>query len=130
MINFTIDRWQQHDCTPGRLSVSGSSFQCFTLELPWRGNQPDVSCIPKGEYEYYYRLSPKNGKVLELRNVPDRTYIQVHSGNFTRQIQGCILVGDAIKFLDSDTIPDVTNSRITLDRLLNEIPRIGRARIF
>jgi len=85
----------------------------------------DVSSIPRGRYEYYKRSSPKNGDVLELRNVPDRTYIQVHSGNYTRQIQGCILVGDSIKFLDSDDVPDVTNSKKTLKTLLDKVSDRG-----
>jgi hypothetical protein len=52
----------------------------------------------------------------------DRTNIQVHSGNYTSQIRGCILVGDAVKFLDGDMIPDVTNSKNTLRALLAILP--------
>jgi hypothetical protein len=102
-----------------------NGFQCFTLELPFKGNKPDVSSIPRGRYEYYKRISPKNGDVLELRNVPERTYIQIHAGNFTRQIQGCILVGDSIKHIDGDTIPDVSNSKKTLKKLLDKVSDRG-----
>lgn len=120
---ISIDRWYNHDCTIGRLKID--DFQCFTLELPDKNNLPDVSCIPRGRYEYYKRKSPKNGDVLELRNVLDRTYIQVHAGNYTRQIQGCILVGESIKFLDNDDIPDVTNSKNTLKKLLSRVDDLG-----
>jgi len=118
---ITIKRWYHNDCTLGRLSLP-SGFQCFTLELPWLENEPNVSCIPKGTYKAFKRVSSRNGNVFELRNVPQRTSIQCHSGNYTRQIQGCILVGSSITFLDSDTIPDVTNSKQTLDKLLALLP--------
>jgi len=111
-----LERWSRNNCTLGILSCG--TFQCFTLELPDLGNQPDISCIPAGKYEYYFRNSPKNGPVLELRGVPGRTYIQIHSANFTRDINGCVAVGDSIKFLDGDEIPDVTNSKNTHERLL------------
>jgi hypothetical protein len=46
----------------------------------------------------------------------------MHTGNFTHQILGCILVGDGLKYVDGDTILDVTNSRNTLNKLLALLP--------
>ena len=120
---ITIDRWYQDDVTLGRLKIEG--FQCFTLELTWLGNKRNISCIPEGKYEYFLRQSKKNKTVLQLKDVDNRTYIQIHSGNFTRQVQGCILVGDSIKWLDNDTIPDVVNSKATLNKLLIEAGESG-----
>ena len=111
------------DCTLGRLYFE--DFQCFTLELPWLNNKPNISCIPAGRYEYFKRTSSKNGEVLQLKGTEPRTYIQLHSGNYTRQIQGCILPGDSIKFLDNDSIPDVTNSKNTLNKILTLVPSQG-----
>jgi hypothetical protein len=119
---ITIKRWYHNDCTIGRLALSGSAFQCFTLELPWKENERGVSCVPKGKYQAFKRQSPKNGLVYELANVKDRTNIQGHSGNFTRQIEGCILHGSSVAFLDADSIPDVANSKVTLDKLLALLP--------
>ena len=116
MIN--IKRWYNDDCTIGRLTIG--DFQCFTLELPWKENKRSISCIPEGLYEYTFYDSPKNGYVIQLENVRNRDYIQVHSGNFTYQVEGCILVGDSVKWLNTDKIPDVTNSRDTLNQLLKE----------
>lgn len=118
-----LDSWSQPDCTLGRLQVGG--FRCFTLELPWDNNKRGVSCIPAGDYPVSHYLSPKHGRVLLLHGVPGRTYIEIHSGNYTRQIEGCILVGDGIKYLDDDAIPDVTNSRDTLRKVLNSTPHEG-----
>ncbi len=124
---ITIKRWYHDDCTIGRLECD--DFQCFTLELPNLDNEQDISCIPEGVYDYYFRDSPSNKHVLELRDVPDRTYIQIHSGNYTYQIRGCILVGDSIKWLNRDRIPDVSNSRNTLIKLLQRAGKSGQLRI-
>ena len=117
-----IKRWYHNDCTIGRLTLSGSAFQCFTLELPWKENERGVSCIPKGKYQAFKRQSPKNGLVVEFANVPQRSNIQIHSGNFTRQIEGCVLTGSSVAFLDADSIPDVANSKVMLDKLLSLLP--------
>ncbi|GAB5451818.1 MAG: hypothetical protein Hals2KO_21460 [Halioglobus sp.] len=57
-----------------------------------------------------------------LEGVPSRSMIEIHAGNYTRDIEGCILVGDSIRFLDADLIPDVANSKTTLSKLLAELP--------
>lgn len=116
MKKIKLETISYKDATFGRLWCE--AFKCFTLELPWLNNEVDISCIPAGIYEYFLRESPKNGWVLELKSVEGRTFIQIHAGNYTRQIEGCILVGDSIKYLDSDDIPDVTNSKNTLVQLL------------
>jgi hypothetical protein len=119
---LTIKRWYHNDCTIGRLTLPGGAFQCFTLELPWKENERGVSCIPKGKYQAFKRQSPKNGSAVEFLSVPQRSNIQIHAGNYTRQIEGCILVGASVAFLDSDSIPDVANSKVTLDKLMALLP--------
>lgn len=114
-----IDTWVRDNATIGFLQYK--DFKCCTLELPWEDNNKDVSCIPAGIYDAVKYDSPKHGEVLLLLDVHGRDMIEIHSGNYTRQILGCILVGDGIKFLDSDDIPDVTNSRNTLAKLLDVI---------
>jgi len=56
-------------------------------------------------------------------DVPGRTHIQIHKGNYTRNTQGCILVGKSITFLDGDKTPDVTDSLNTLNKLLSMIDK-------
>ena len=111
------------DSTIGRMSCG--DLHCFTLELPWLGNEQSVSCIPEGKYTVELIDSPSNGMCLAIQGVEGRTHIQIHSGNYTRQIRGCMLVGDSIKYLDGDDIPDVTNSRNTLSKLLKEFGSRG-----
>lgn len=123
MNTITIDTISYPDCTIGRLWCDG--FQCFTLELPWADNKQNMSCIPSGQYKYKYKVSPNNGRCLQLEGAEGRTLIQVHSGNYTRNTLGCILVGAGIVDIDGDGKPDVTNSRSTLDRLLNVAGKEG-----
>lgn len=118
--NVRISRWHRPDCTLGVLESGG--FRCFTLELPDRCNLPDISCVPPGKYKAFKRESPANGACIELEDVPARSHIQIHVGNFTRDIRGCILVGSSIAFLDTDEIPDVTNSGATMAKLLRMVP--------
>jgi len=60
-----------------------------TLELPWRNNQQDISCIPAGNY--YCR---KFRQVFQVINVPGRKDILIHKGNLDIETKGCILVGE------------------------------------
>ena len=119
-MTIKLNTWVQDDCTLGRLSFG--DFYCFTLELPWEDNIKGISCIPSGTYKVTHYESPTKGSVLLLHNVRGRTYIEIHAGNYTRQIQGCILVGDSIRHLDGDRIPDVANSKTTLGKLLSIVP--------
>lgn len=117
MKKATLHRIHQHDCTVGILNYGIFARAC-TLELPYKSNQQNVSCIPSGYYKAQYRKSPSNGDVLELKNVPDRSFIQIHSGNYTSQIAGCILVGDSTVDINNDGILDVANSKGALEKLL------------
>jgi hypothetical protein len=126
-MKLILETWRQPDCVLGRL-IAGE-FHCLTLELPDHGNRHDISCIPAGTYNWVKHVSPSNGKCIWIKEVPNRSNIQIHSGNYTRQILGCILVGDSIKFLDDDTIPDVTNSKNTLAKLMHKLPAEGTIEI-
>lgn len=64
---------------------------CFTIELPWRGNAPKISCIPEGRYALRHRYSEKFGNHLEVVGVPHRSFILLHPANDAkRELQGCI----------------------------------------
>lgn len=97
-------------------------FYCFGLELPWLDNQSSISCIPEGVYQCRKTHSNKNKYCIEIMNVTGRTNIQIHAGNYTRNIQGCVLVGDSIAMIDLDSIPDVSNSKLTLSKLMSHLP--------
>ena len=76
--------------TNGALFVNGK-FVCFTIELPWRENRRNVSCIPEGRYEVKPRISKKFGNHLILVDVPQRSLILLHPANDALgELQGCI----------------------------------------
>ena len=114
--------------TMGIMRINNLRF--FTLELPWLDNQKNISCIPTGEYNYIKRVSPGKGyEVIELVDVPDRAYIQIHLGNYTRQIEGCILPGTGLKDIDQDGVIDVTNSEEAFNQIMNHASVVGTLRI-
>lgn len=97
-------------------------FRCHTLELPWKDNKRQISCIPEGEYKVIPRESPKFKKHFHVLDVPGREYILIHPGNYYTQIRGCILPGDGLMDINNDEEQDVLNSRKTLNKLLELAP--------
>src|SRR5580693_8968818 len=76
--------------TNGELLLNGDRI-CSTIELPWKNNQPRVSCIPEGRYELKKRYTPRFGSHFILVNVPGRILILVHAANDAlKEIKGCI----------------------------------------
>lgn len=92
--NVELKRVEQtDDVTIGVLQVDGRAV-CWTLEEPWRENEADVSCIPKGKYSLELEFSPSKGRKLwTVRNVPGRSYVRIHVGNTVDDTQGCPLTG-------------------------------------
>ena len=95
-------------------------FSCKTLELPWLDNQVRVSCMPEGKYTVKKRNSPKYDDHFHIQDVPGRTYILIHHGNYYTDILGCVLVGTSHTDINNDGLRDVTASRNTMKKL-NEI---------
>lgn len=69
-----------------------TTFQ--TLELPFRDNKRNISCIPEGRYMCRKICSQKFGETFEVCGVPNRSEILFHQGNYTTSTRGCILVGE------------------------------------
>jgi len=81
------------DAIQGELLVNGL-HQCFTEELPWLDNRPDVSCIPCGTFQIKLEFSQHFQRTMPvLQNVPDRAGIEIHWGDLPENTEGCILVG-------------------------------------
>lgn len=95
MLKFKLQRiFQDDDMTLGHLRVGVTPlWEAYTVERPWLDNQPYTSCIPAGTYKAFTRVSPSNGNVIELIDVPGRTFIQFHVANWAWQLEGCIGVG-------------------------------------
>lgn len=89
--------------TFGLLLLEGKYWH--SLELPDRDNQPNISCIPNGEYIVQTRYSPSFKKRLyHVKHVPNRSFILIHGANFAgdkskgwqSHLQGCITLGKKI----------------------------------
>jgi hypothetical protein len=79
--------------TLGKLSINGT-YECETLELPWKDNERRVSCIPEGRYRICERYSDRFDNHLHINDVPARNLILIHPGNMHTDILGCILPGE------------------------------------
>lgn len=80
---------------------------CVTGELPVSGGNPDVQnerqvdCIPEGTYTCEIRQSPKFGKVYEIKDIPGRSDVLIHRGNYCgnkakgyrSDVLGCVILG-------------------------------------
>ena len=101
-----------------------------TLELPWRENKRKISCIPSGEYRVLVHQSPRFGWSLWLRDVPERSEILIHRGNYTTDTLGCILPGLMHDDINNDGVQDVVYSRIAMEVLEHYIKQHGIKELF
>lgn len=101
------------ECTLGTLfRWGGKTFT--TLERPWKNNQSNLSCIPKGVYKVVRHNSSEFPNTWRLLSVPNREGILIHVGNYPQDTKGCILIG-----LEYASKTSIRSSRKALD-LLNE----------
>ncbi len=64
---------------------------CFTIELPWKCNEKNSSCIPDGTYELKTFYSPAFKHHLRVLEVPNRSGILLHPANDAKtELRGCI----------------------------------------
>lgn len=132
-----IDRTYHHEQTTGRLYVfddnNGVAFDCDTLELKWNDNARRISCIPEGSYTCVHHFSPTFGECFWIKDVPHRSEVLIHTGNYAGSQNpktlrpdtlGCILVGNGLIDISGDGIVDVVNSRVTMDSLIQVLPDV------
>lgn len=91
-----------------------------SLELPWKDNKRNISCIPAGTYSAYKWISPTHGKCIRLSGVPGRTNILIHPGNRVSETRGCIFPGKDLGYFDGET--GVIFSRAALNEILKLLP--------
>ena len=123
MVKGVLIRIQSDDSqTLGHLRLfNGTSpiFGCVTLELPNKQNRNQVSRIPQGHYHVKSHTSPSQGLCYSLLDVPSRSNILIHKGNYYTDILGCILVGTAFSDINNDGRMDITSSGATLNNMLS-----------
>lgn len=92
--------------TQGKLFGDGA-FLAYTLELPMKDGLPG-SAIPAGTYPIEMAPSPKFLELAQqdpwwatyanamphIIDIPGRSLIMIHPGNYPTETEGCILVGE------------------------------------
>ena len=105
-------------------------FACYTIELPWRNNEPFFSCIKSGVYSAHVDKNTKIGGQYVIRFdsiVVGRSRILLHVANyagdtrlgFKSDVEGCIGVGTVLGNNGTQTM--LQNSRKAMDKLIDII---------
>lgn len=82
------------ESTIGKLYIN-DKYHCYTLEDKVRETKiPNVTAIPKGTYEVILNFSNRFQQVMPLLlNVPGFEGVRIHWGNYSKDTDGCILLG-------------------------------------
>ena len=112
-------RTYRDEMTTGRIFINDVEI-CRSIELPWRHNMRNKSCIPEGQYRIKLRHTEKFGDHMLVEDVPGRKFILIHPANYAqKELRGCIapvmeLHGDKGLY-----------SRVALNLLLRNIRKSG-----
>ena len=100
------------DATNGMLFIDGI-FECYTLEDQYQAVKVmHETCIPEGTYDinfrktggfhakYSERYQNAHYGMLHIQDVPNFTYILIHTGNTDEHTSGCLIVGETQQDLD------------------------------
>ena len=100
------------DATNGLLFIDGI-FECYTLVDQYQAVKVmHETCIPEGTYDIKFRKTGgfhakyseryKNSHygMLHIQDVPNFTYILIHTGNTDEHTSGCLIVGETQQDLE------------------------------
>lgn len=103
-----------------------------TMELPWKDNASNISCIPEGVY-HVKKMQPGFGRdyvYFRFMSVPGRSInkalgmssILIHPITYVKDLQGCIGVGSRFADLNKDGVPDMVESKKKLAWMAANFP--------
>lgn len=104
--------------TFGVLKIDKEVF-CVTLEQDDEENRENESSIPAQQYICRRIDSPKYGDTFEICNVPGRSNVLFHPGNFIENTKGCVLLGTAFGTINNKR--GVLSSGKAFFRFMDEI---------
>lgn len=117
MLTLILTRTKQDDQGTHGILVLPDGTKLNTGELPWRDNDPDLSCVPPTDVGYLTKFlwSPHFGSnKYHLTGVVNRQNVELHRGNYSgdtllkdasgnqmyaSDVEGCILLGESLGIL-------------------------------
>jgi len=121
------------DATNGILLIDGI-FECFTLEDQYQAVKVmHETCIPEGTYDIEFRKTGgfhakyseryKNAHygMLHIQDVPNFTYILIHTGNTDEHTSGCLIVGETQQDLDSSKDGFIGSSTVAYKKMYAKV---------
>jgi len=117
-------RLEEHEPfgTFGVLKINKAVF-CVTLEPPDELNKLNKSSIPAQQYMCVKHKSLKFGKTFKVLNVPGRSEILFHPGNFAEHTEGCILLAQYFGKLKGNR--GILNSGNTFKHFMEVMEKVG-----
>ena len=110
--------------TEGKLFIN-NGFECYTVEDTDRHLEDggvkvqNKTAIPKGKYNVTISYSNRFKKhLIEVTAVEGFSGIRIHSGNSSKDTEGCIIVGASNQRDDDDW---VSESRIAYEKLHKKV---------
>jgi hypothetical protein len=116
-----IRETKTNDSTIGKLYIN-EIYHCYTLEDKEREVKvQNVTAIPKGKYEVIVNFSNRFQQQMPLLlNVPNFEGVRIHWGNYSKDTEGCILLGT------TKAVNMIGNSRTAYAKFMSIINKVGK----
>jgi hypothetical protein len=133
-VKLTVVRTQfGTDATNGLLFIDGL-FECYTLEDQYQAVKVmHETCIPEGTYDIKFRKTGgfhakyseryKNAHygMLHIQDVPNFTYILIHTGNTDEHTSGCLIVGETQQDLEVSKDGFIGSSTVAYKKMYSKV---------
>ena len=133
-VKLTVVRTQfGTDATNGLLFIDGL-FECYTLEDQYQAVKVmHETCIPEGTYDINFRKTGgfhakyseryKNAHygMLHIQDVPNFTYILIHTGNTDEHTSGCLIVGETQQDLEVSKDGFIGSSAVAYKKMYSKV---------
>ena len=92
-----------------------------TVELPWRGDAPNISCFAPGDHHCIWAWSPRHGEdVYHVLGDDKRSGLEVDAANWASELRGCVAIGRKLAHFPKMGW-GITNSRSSRRRFYREM---------
>lgn len=137
-VSMTLTRTQnQEDGILGTLKGNDLGFHCVTLEHAYAtleyahggASNGFLPKLPTGTYTCVRGPHRLHGMTddfttFEITNVPGHTNILFHWGNYNRDSEGCVLLGDKMSSTDNGEAM-ITSSRLTFSEFMRYLDGVN-----